>query len=214
MATSITLDVSGLTGLASRLAALSGAQLQLAGSEAVNAVAERTEPKLRESIIATVNLSNAYVAERTGIRYAQPGTAQAVATIYAPYRHTPLGRYAPQIMQQAARSPIKRLKGNAPLGIPKGLKPLVVNVEVIRGQRKDIQNPSAFMVAKIKDSDGNPLIFVRRTAERKSKLRALYGPSVYQLFRVARDTHIDEISNDLQLELMAEVDAILDEQDI
>jgi hypothetical protein len=40
----------------------------------------------------------------------------------APYRNTSLGRYSAIPITQAAKSPLKRLKGNPGLGIPKGQK--------------------------------------------------------------------------------------------
>lgn len=208
MATRIDVDMSALVGLAATVGEIGGARMQRVGTEAVNAVATRTMPSLRDSIVETINLSGAYVAGRTNMRLAQPG-GPAVATLTAPFRATGLGRYLPLISTQTVKNPA-RSKGNPRLGIPAGRKPLVVSVSVTRGSRKQLANPTAFLNPKQRDSDGNPMVFVRR-GDGRYPVRALYGPAVYQLFRVARDRHIDAITSDLELELLAEIDAILEE---
>lgn len=208
MATRIDLDMTAaLAGLSDRIGEITGERLQSVGTEAVNAVATRTMPSLRESIVETINLNGAYVAARTRLELAKPG-AQAEAKLIAPFRATGLGRYLPVISTQPVKHP-SRSKGNPRLGIPAGRKPLVVSVSVTRGTRKSMSDPTAFLNPKQRDSDGNPMVFVRRTGSRYP-VRALYGPAVYQLFRVARDRHIDEISSDLELELLAEIDGLLE----
>lgn len=207
MAGRISIDVRELQGLANRLGQIDGTTLAQVGVTALNEVAQRAEPTLRESIVATVNLTDAYVQARTGVRLATTNNLEA--ELFAPYRNTALGRYHPNVKLQRAKSNPKRLKGNPHLGIPVGFKPAKLSVEVTRGGRKDIQNPTAFLSPKQRDSDGNMFIFTRLT-KNKRPLKARYGPAVYQLYRVAIDAHLDQVATDLELSLMAEAESAID----
>lgn len=194
------IDTRAVEGFADRLARLSGGDLNAVAVNTVNTVAERTEPILRESILETINLSDNYLRERIGVTKAEGvGGDGAVATISAVYKHTPLTRYMPQMITVAAKSPLRKLKGNAALGIARGQKLGGITVEVTLGARKPIQNPTAHFLPGLTDSSGNPLI-ATRTPSGAQKVR--YGPSVYQLFRVARDTHLDQIDTDLRTTLL------------
>lgn len=204
----INIDVQQLSALAGGLAGLTGETLRDASVNAVNEVAQRVEPDLRNSIVATINLSDQYIKDRMTTRLAAKG-GEPMATITAPFRNTPLSRYDPSMKLVPVKNP-GRAKGNAALGIPKGLKLAGISVEVVRGERKFIQNSATYFDPSRRDSNGNPMIFQRKTAER-FPVRVLYGPSVYQLFRVARDNHMDEITTDLELTLLAEAEAALDE---
>ena len=74
------------------------------------------------------------------------------------------------------------------MGIPAGQKQGGVSVAVRRGSRKIVREGAkdVFVIPSKRDSEGNPLIFQRlpgKTSNGKSRLKALLGPSVYQLFR-------------------------------
>lgn len=200
--------------MADRLGELSGDRLAEAGATALNKVIDETNQSVRSQIVSSVNLTTRYLTDRLDVGHASK--LRLEARIYAPFRHTSLGRYDAHPITVAAKSPLRRLKGNKGLGIPKGQKVKQVSVEVARGSRKTLLNPTAFMHPTIKNSDGDPMVFTtvpgqKQRDGKKNKLKARYGPSVYQLFRVARDNQFDEVAANLELSLLAETAAAIDE---
>lgn len=207
------IDVRQLEGLAGHLGNLSGDSLAQASADALNKVIDETNQSVREQIVSSINLTTNYLADRLDVGHASKTLLEA--RIYAPYRNTSLGRYSALPITVAAKSPLKRLKGNAGLGIPKGQKVKQVSVEVSRGVRKVMSNRTAFMSPTLKNSDGDPMVFTTvpgvKQANGKNKLEARYGPAVYQLFRVARDNQFNDIAANLELTLLAEAEAAIDE---
>lgn len=206
------IDVRQLEGLAANLGELSGDRLAEVSANAINEVIDRTDKNVRAAITGTINLNAAYLQDRLAVGHAHKTLLEA--RIYAPFRHTSLGRYDAKPIMQKAKSPLRRLKGNPGLGIPRGMKLAAVSVEVVRGARKTMVNETAFLSPTLKNSSDEPMIFTTipiKGKNKKDKLRARYGPSVYQLFRVARDNQMDEVATDLQLTLLAEAEAAIDE---
>lgn len=204
-------DVTAVTGLADKLARVSGQELVETATATVNQVTERAYDLTRKRINAGLSLSDKYVESRFEIRRAKP-SANPSATIVARSALTTLGHYA----QQQSVQPVKRptqAKGDPARGIAKGQKPAGVTVAVRRGDRKLVQGGAAFTIPKFKDSEGNALIFERvpgKTASGKPKVRALYGPSVYQLFRLQARLSAEEIGNDLAETFTTQANALID----
>lgn len=206
----IRVDIRELEGLAKTLDGIAtGQTLDQAAVTAINSVLDRAEPKLRESIVRTINLSDQYVRDRTVVTKAELGHGAPSGKIAAPARNVPLTRFAIWPLTTRAKSPLRKLKGDPARGIPRGMKAAGIMVEVTRGQPKLFAH--GFFSPQQRDSDGNMLIFTRKTKDRYP-LQHRFGPAVYQLFRVARDTYLDEITSDLELSLLAEAEAALDEQ--
>lgn len=206
-------DTRELDDLAERLGRLDGVVLSKASVQALNTVIDETNEKVRDSITATVNLTPGYLADRLDVGHAS--SQRLEASIYAPARDTSLGRYFARPTVQVSRSPYRRLKGNPALGIPRGLKQKGVGVTVTKGSRKTMKDPTAFMHPTLVNSSGEPMVFTTIPGQKgksgKNKLEARYGPAVYQLFRVARDNIFDEVSAHLELTLLAETSAAIEE---
>lgn len=199
----IEIDVQALLRQADALARVTPARLGQVGLDAVNEVAPRMEKRARDAIGAGINLSDAYLSQRMGVRLGtDPTRPQAV--IFAPFRQTPLGRYKPQQLVQQAKHP-ERAKGDRSRGIPAGKKQAGVSVEVRRGGRKDIQH--GFLMP-LKNGNGIG-VFTRDRGGLRFQHRL--GPSVYQLFRVQADLLADESSIALQLAVLAEADRVVGE---
>lgn len=198
----IEIDVGELLRSADHLARLTGGQLGQAGLNAVNEVAPRMERRAREAIGAGINLAEAYISARMGVRLGDdPGRPEAV--IFAPFRHTPLGRYDPKQITATAKRP-KRAKGDKSRGVPAGHKAAGVSVEVTRGARKVIAH--GFLMPL---RNGNGIgVFTRSRGSLRYQHRL--GPSVYQLFRVQADLLADESSTELQLAVLAEAERALE----
>ncbi|MGH7461959.1 MAG: hypothetical protein ACREMA_13170, partial [Longimicrobiales bacterium] len=94
--------------------------------------------------------------------------------------------------------PWKLRVGNEALGIPVGMKQNGISVEVTRGGRKPITSVQSFF---IRGRSGNMLVMTRKpgtTGKKRGDLKALYGPSVYQLFRAALDdTFLTNVADNL-----------------
>lgn len=194
----IDIDVRAVEALAGDIARINPLRLGQVGVRAVNEVAVRSEAKARQAIVAGVNISDVYAGDRMGVRLADD-TARPEAVIYAPFRHTQLGRYDPKQLTKAVKHP-ERSKGDPSRGIRPGLKGGGVSVEVIRGVRKPIGNAFTMPLR-----NGNGVgVFTRKPGDAKYTTRL--GPSVYQLFRVQADLLEDEIGMDLAMTVIGEAE--------
>lgn len=199
----INIDMQEVLRAAGAFGRLDGPRLGLAGLNAVNEVAPRMESRVRDAISGSINLSDAYLRERMGVRLGR-NPLRPEAVIFAPFRHTPLGRYEPRQLTQAVKHP-KRSKGDKLRGIAAGQKSAGVSVEVRRGGRKAIKTG---FVMPLRNGNGTG-VFTRARGALRFQHRL--GPSVYQLFRVQADLLAEETSVELQLAVLAEADRALEE---
>lgn len=204
MATSITLTVAdeALRSLSDRLGELDDAAFTRLAVATVNEVGQRTYDLARGRMNAGLSLTDAYIERKMQFRPAEP-EQRPRAVVVAFGTLTTLGHYNPRILTQAVKSPEKS-RGNPALGIPAGQKLSAVTVAVRSGSRKTVraQSNDVFLAPRIRDGEGNPLIFQRlpgKTSTGKSKLKALLGPSVYQLFRYQLDQNglTSQVEDDL-----------------
>lgn len=206
----VDLDVRQVEQLAAWLARADGRMTNELAVNVVNAVAERTEPMLRESILATINLTDEYIRQRIVMKLAERVEADgATATIKAPANDSPLTRYQPQMRLVPAKSPLRKLKGYSALGIPRGMKLGGISVEVTRNERKWLRSSTAHFLPKKTDSSGNPMIFTRNKTT--GKQRPKFGPAVYQLYRVALERYASQIESDLRSTLLEWADIVFEE---
>jgi len=204
VATSFTLTISdeGLERLSENLGKLSAEEFERVARRTVNEVGQRTYDLARGRMNEGLSLTDAYLTNKLKFRPADEGKV-ARSTVRADGGLTTLGHYNPRIITQKVKRP-ERSKGNPALGIAAGQKLDVVTVAVRRGARKIVREDSrdVFMVPKFRDSEGNPLIFQRlpgKTSSGKSRLKALLGPSVYQLFRyqITNNNLTTDVEDDL-----------------
>ncbi|MQR02327.1 phage tail protein [Glaciimonas soli] len=194
----ITIDASGITGLAQSLGQFDSAQLATVSLQAVNTVAKHTYDTVRPRMNANINLTDAYLQDRMQLRLAtNPLNPKAI--IAARYRHTRLANYASKQLLQPVKHP-SIAKGDPSRGIPKGMKAAGISVEVTRGGRKAI--PNGFTMPL---NNGNGIgVFTRSRTTREVKHR--YGPSVYQLFRTSVDAMVGDIEQELQDALIVQAE--------
>jgi len=194
----VKIDATQLEGVAQALGRLDAATLGQASLTAVNTVAEPAYKDARAKMNAGINLPDSYLQERMAF---EPATdpLMPVAVILARRRATTLGRYGAVQLTQVVKYPndlftpgkmgVNPRKPGSPLpwklrtgdpsrSIPVDRKQAGVSVEVTRGSRKAISY--AFVIHK----NGVNLL-VERVKGTRRKVEALYGPSVYQLFRAA-----------------------------
>lgn len=204
MATSINLTVAdeALRNLSDRLGQLDDAAFTRVAVATVNEVGQRAYDLARGRMNAGLSLTDAYLERKMQFRPAD-AEQRPRAVVIAFGTLTTLGHYNPRIITQAVKKPAAS-RGNPALGIPAGQKLAAVTVAVRRDSRKVVREKSSdvFLAPSIRDREGNPLIFQRlpgKTSTGKSKLKALLGPSVYQLFRYQLDQNglVSEVENDL-----------------
>lgn len=199
----IRITTEEVQALADRLGSIDEGSLGLAAMAGVNAVAERTYRTARQRMISGIGLSESYIDDRMQL---EPATVpiNPTAFITARYRHTTLGTYGAQQIVQAAKHP-KRSKGDARLGIAPGFKSAGISVEVTRGSRKPISY--AFFMPMMAGNvlGGNGMGMFKRTGDGPKDYEAMYGPSVYQLFRTAITGMYEDIETDLRTTVEASV---------
>lgn len=158
-----------------------------------------------------INLTQSYVERK--IQTEDATEARPVAEIVAPVGArsviTNLSHYAIKQRSRPALSPVRRLRGNTALGIPRGQKQAGISAEVTKGNRTDMG--SLFMIpSRYSDNDGNPLVFRRiKGTTGKGKIEAVKGPSVYQLFRLAASEVEGEAGDMLEQQMMKVVELAL-----
>lgn len=200
----LTADIAALESLADRLDQLDADTLAEVATNSVNAAAEFAYDLSKRNILSTVNLTDAYVRAKSGVRPAQK-SSRPRAVVFADGVLTSLGHYgaAPQIqpVKDAARS-----KGWPAAGVPPGQKQAGVSVAVKPGARKLM--PGAFVLPGKVDSEGNPILFIRQKSGAvnpntgRPKVEALLGPSVYQMFNTQITAISDGITDNLEQTLL------------
>lgn len=201
------IDVSQVEGLAKRLDKISAAELAPLLVSTVNDVADRSYVMSRDLMRAGLNLTDEYLRRRMPVRKATAGKPSA--EIKAEYGGIAISHFDANQWVKPTISPIRRLKGDAARGIPRGQKQGGVSVEVTRGGRKLINLPGVFIAPRIRDTEGNPFVFQRqggRTGSGKDKLRRLFGPAPYQLFKFQLPKIEEPIADDMRETLLAQLD--------
>lgn len=215
---SVTVETFTLDEVANSLSHLDDAALGRAAVTAVNQVAQKAFADAKAKMNAGINLPDSYLDERMAF---EPATdpAKPTARIVARGRMTTLTQYGAQQLTRPVKYPNDSFKagtmgknprkpgsllpwklrtGNPALGIPVGMKQDGISVEVTRGARKPITSVRSFYVL---GRSGNLLVMTRKpgtSGKKRGDLRALYGPSVYQLFRAALDeTFLDGVADRL-----------------
>lgn len=209
----ISIDMQEALRAAGSLGEIDGERLGVAAVQAINEVVPRAERRSREAIVDGVNLADAYVRQRMGVRLAEDparpeGAVYALASSRGD-RRTPLGRYDPKQLTQPVKRP-KRSKGDPKRGIPAGQKGAGIAVEVIRGRRETLPGGFVMPLRRGQTVGGNGMGVFTRSRDGKVVKHRL-GPSVYQLFTVQRERIFDESAADLQLAVLDEADRIATE---
>lgn len=176
----IQVDVSQLAGLQERLTALSGNTLASAAADAVNVVTSEFDRKQRAGQLADIALDPEYIARKTRVTKATPGNP--VATITTSGDLTIMSRYPHALMPAAGRVD----KAGHRIG------QRAAGVQVTIKRSAPVEEPQWFFMNL---RNGNGLgVFVRTSAGR---LKHMYGPSPYSLFRHQIDIGEPQLLADL-----------------
>lgn len=206
---SVKIDMDQVTRLATKFAGLTPEKFSQFVIPAINETTDQAYALGRKTMLRGINLTDAYVQRKMKVEHATAQRPVATITAFGGKGYiTSLSHYG--AMQKDVdvnwsnddilsmgkkfgpwRGWTKRT-GNAAVGIAVNKKAAGRSVEVVRGRRKLIK--PAFAIPGKKDNDGNLIVFTRTPA---GGLKALTGPSVYQLFRVAAGQIKDDVSNDL-----------------
>lgn len=200
----IKFDTSDVARLGQTLGDITGAGLAVATVTALNAVVDRTYDLSRDRITTGINLSDDYLRRRMSVERAT--ASKPVASITASGARndmTVLGRFNARPNVVPNRAPGKR-KGFGALGIQPGSKQQGVTVEVRRGADASVDRGFLLPLNKGTESGGNGFGVFARTKD--GRLRHRYGPSVYQLFSYQIPRITDEVADDLEETLLAQVD--------
>lgn len=230
----VKVDVNEIEALADRLGAIDAQGLSHVIVDTLNQVGEETFVLARRRMTAQINLSEEYVGSRMVFNKATTSGRVPSAEIIAKGQNTfltGLGHYGALQESREARWSMEdgkakgynigpwpkweERKGDPGRGIDSGEKQAGVSVEVTRGSRKMMGN--AFTIPGKKHSDGSPVVFVgkgvpgkgvmdRKRRESRQAVRALYGPSVYQLFRAAASDLSDDVTDNLEQAIVAGVE--------
>lgn len=205
----ITINTDPLVAFGDRLSRLTPEQLGSYVVDAINETVDSAYELGRQRILNGINLTDEYIRRKMQVEHAtaKKPTASIVAfggrafmtnlSHYGAMQETKNVNWSNSRIQlmgiEFGRWPgwTKRT-GNAALGIPVDQKAKGRSVEVIKGRRKTIK--PAFGIPGKVDADGAPVVF-RRDGD---KVKALTGPSVYQLFRVAAEQIEDQVAGDLE----------------
>ena len=200
----IKFDTSDVARLGQTLGDITGAGLAVATVTALNAVVDRTYDLARDRITTGINLSDEYLRRRMSVERAT--ASKPVASITASGARndmTVLGRFNARPNIEPNSAPGKR-KGFRALGIQPGAKQQGVTVEVRRGAEASVDRGFLMPLNKGTESGGNGFGVFARTKD--GRLRHRYGPSVYQLFSYQIPRITDEVTDDLEETLLAQVD--------
>ena len=213
----ISFDTSELVEQVDRIAMLDNTTLAEMRMDAVNVVSLTVRKKSIDQTHAELNLSRDYIEAR--IARAEANGATARARITSEVRGATLQRFGAQ--QEVApvnwsNSRIEALghkfgkwpgwtyrKGDASRGIAEDKKAAGVSVDVNRKGAKTIT--SAFTMP-LKNSNGTGVF--RREG---GKVKHLYGPSVYQVFRRYITTNEQAIADTLRDEFVGRLDTKIQE---
>lgn len=228
-----TVDVRPVLDLADLIGKLGGERLGEVVVESLNEAGESAYELSQKRILRGVNLTEEYVKRRLEKTKATKGRPTYVIES-AGSNTTSLGHYGALVNREPVNWTNDRIKRFGPWpGWTRRQgddKQAGVSVEVTRGNRKELggsNKPFIIPGGKFKDKSGNPLIFRGTGNPGRSKgesrpghparkkprqaIEALYGPSVYQLFRSTIPLVRDEIEDDIENRLLANVEAAIQE---
>lgn len=159
-------DVSELVGIAEGLGSLGAQGLAGIAAAAVNEVTLRFDEKQRAAQIADINLPRSYVDRKTQTVLATPSEARATITTAGDL--TVMDRYPIQTLRDPSRLDRRGHRlGQRQAGVRVAIKPSA-----------PVAEPQWFTM-RLKNGNGTG-VFVRTSA---GKVKHLYGPSPYSLFR-------------------------------
>lgn len=206
---SIKIDVDQLAALANRLGTITPEKLGEFVTVALNQTADSAYELGRKRMLNGINLTDEYVKRKMKVEHATSKKPIASITAFGSRGFlTNLSHYGAMQTSKRVRwtnqaivsSGIEfgpwpgwtRRTGNERLGIPVDYKAAGVQVQVVKGRAKTIK--SAFGIPGKKDAEGNQVVF-RREGD---SVKALSGPSVYQLFRTAAGQIEGQVAADLE----------------
>lgn len=214
------LDTAGMEAAVRMLAQLSPEEIVRVTVDTVNTVAKRVHDSAIDKVVNDVNLSQQYTEERIQLRLADASQTKPVAKVVSPMRNVTLGRFDAGQHSKPVTWSNDRIQGlgkqfgkwpgwtkrtgDPSRGIAPDFKASGVDVTVRRGQTKDMQ--SAFMLP-LRNGGGHMGVFVHDGG----KLKHLYGPAVYQIYRNYINQREDQIQDDLNLTLLVNLDVKLKE---
>lgn len=197
----VSIDLAAIEGLAAKLNGINPQSLGDGLVNTLNEVTDRAYVTTRNDMLRTINLSQEYVESKMTVNRAKtasnlsssivaigPGRGKNAGAI--------LGRYLPVMRTQPVRYP-KLSKGDSSnqRNIPRGMKAAGVAVSVKRGSTKVIEH--GFLM-RLKNGNGIGVFTRSAGATGPKNVKHRYGPSVYQLFKVAADSYTNEIGSDLE----------------
>lgn len=219
---SVKIDVTALKGLAGKLAGVTPERMGQTVVAVLNESVDSAYELGRKRILRGINLTDEYVQRKMRVEHATSDHPEAA--IVAPGSKgflTGLSHYGSMQETKPVNWTNARIQalghtfadwpgwtkrtGDPLRGIAPDRKAAGRSVEVVKGRRKTIT--PAFTMNK-RDSDGNPIVF-RRTG---GSIEALYGPSVYQLFRAAIPEIQGQVADDLQQNLYAAAEQMLQDE--
>lgn len=214
------LESKGADLLANALTRLEKSVVAGAAVGAVNKVAEDVHKKAIEKASREINLTSQYIQDNLKLRPAAEGQRVPTAYVSSPLRNVTLARFdAGQHSKPVTWSNARiegmgkkfsawpgwtRRTGDQARGIAPDYKASGIDVTVRRGQTRDMN--SAFLVP-LRNGGGRMGVFVHNGG----RLKHLYGPAVYQLYRNYVEDNFDNIQKELADTLVAELDIALKE---
>jgi hypothetical protein len=218
----VKIGVDEVDALAQRLSELSPDAIGALLVDAINETTDSAYELARKAILGGINLTDSYVQSHMAVEHATANKPEASIVAYGGKGHTTsLSHYgAMQLTKSITWSNARiedeghkltdkwpgwvRRTGDEARGIAYGAKTAGVSVQVTRGTQKTLKTSKAILMPGIRDSEGNAMVFKRvaGSGREKSKLQALQGPSVYQLFRVAGAAIEQQVYGDLERSVM------------
>lgn len=209
----VKLDTSAIDGLTQRLSQLDPDQLGKELVSTLNRVTKETYDESRKVMLRSVNLRDEYIQRKMKVSYATSVKPEAVIFASGEKKNlTTLAHYGALQLTEKVNWSNKRIReaghefgkwpgwtertGSKDRGIAVNRKAAGSRVSVSRSKSRNL--PSVFSIPKFKDNDNNKMLFTRGN---NGKLKALYGPSVYQLFRTAADNLHESVADSLAAEI-------------
>lgn len=214
-------DTAKLAALGIKLEGLTGADMGKAITTSLNDVVDKAYDLSRKRMITGINLTDAYLRRKmvlTQATAAKPtasilavGTMTQLSQFQAEQEHKPVNWSNSRITGMGKKfgkwPGWTRRTGNTPIGIPVDRKADGRSASIKRGARAPFKH--AFALAGKADTDGNLLMFTRKSGS--SKTRTLLGPAVYQLFKYQfKGTLLGETEEMLSTELATQVQAAIE----
>ena len=213
----ISFDASTLVGFDAKLAALDGTALREVGTAAANVVSLTVRGKAVDQTLAELNLTRDYIETRLARTEAKGNSATARVT--SQVQGATLQRFRAMLEVQPVRWTNARIEemghkfgkwpgwtrrtGDESRNIDEDEKAAGISVDVNRKGAKTIR--TAFTVPL---KNGNGEGFFRRE---NGRVKHLYGPSVYQVFRRYITTNETAIGDDLRDEYVRRLDLKIQE---